>query len=55
VELLAQQSLISRDELDAAMREILPQLGHSRFFNVDPQRFTQRYNAAVARLWGAAS
>ncbi len=55
VELLAQQCLISRDELDAAMREILPQLGHSRFFNVDPQRFTQRYNAAVARLWGAAS
>lgn len=55
VTLLAQQNLVSRDELDAAVREILPQLGHGRFFNVDPQRFTQRYEAATSRLWSSPS
>lgn len=55
VGLLAQQSLITRDELDAGMREILPQLGHGRFFNVDPQRFTQHYEATTAQLWAAPS
>lgn len=48
VALLAQQSLITHDALDAAMREILPQLRHDRFFNVNPQRFSEQYAATTA-------
>lgn len=52
VDLMAQQGLVRRDELAAAAQQILPQLGHGRFFNVDPQRFAQQLADAIARVWG---
>ena len=52
VKLLAERGLIHRDELEAAYQQILPQLGHGRFFNIDPAKFTERYEAALALLPG---
>jgi uncharacterized nucleotidyltransferase DUF6036 len=47
---LSQNGLIHRDELEAAFQQILPQLGHGRFFNLDPAKFAQQYTAALALL-----
>jgi hypothetical protein len=52
VELLKQQGLIQRDVLETAFQGILPQLGHGRFFNVDPALFAQKFAAVVALVWG---
>src|SRR6185312_3397226 len=52
VALLQQNRLIQRDDLEAAFQAILPQLGHGRFFNVDPALFSQKVSAAVNTLWG---
>jgi hypothetical protein len=51
VALLAQQGWITRPNLDAAYQEILPQMGHGRYFNRDAARFAQQYAAAVQRAW----
>jgi hypothetical protein len=51
VELLARQGWIAREQLDAAYREILPQMGHGRYFNRDAARFAAQYAAAVQRAW----
>lgn len=48
--LLAQNGLIQRDELETAYQQILPQLGHGRFFNIDPAKFAEQYTAALALL-----
>lgn len=53
VALLQQNGLIQRADLEAAFQAILPQLGHSRFFNVDPALFSQKVSAAVNTLWGS--
>jgi hypothetical protein len=50
VALLAQNGLIQRDELEIAYQQILPQLGHGRFFNLDPARFADQYAATLALL-----
>lgn len=50
VKLLAERGLIHRDELEAAYQQILPQLGHGQFFNIDPAKFTERYEAALTLL-----
>lgn len=50
VALLAQNGLIQRDELETAYQQILPQLGHGRFFNLDPAKFAEQYAATVALL-----
>jgi hypothetical protein len=42
---------IQREQLDAAYREILPQMGHGRYFNRDAARFAAQYAAAVQRAW----
>ncbi len=52
VELLGHQGWITREGLDAAYQEILPQMGHGRYFNRDASRFTRQYMAAVQRVWG---
>jgi hypothetical protein len=48
--LLAQNGLIHRDVLETAYQQILPQLGHGRFFNIDPVKFAEQYAAALALL-----
>lgn len=48
--LLAQNGLIQRDVLETAYQQILPQLGHGRFFNIDPVTFAEQYAAALALL-----
>ena len=48
--LLAEHGLIVREELEAAYQQVLPQLGHGRFFNIDPTVFTEHYEAALAML-----
>ena len=48
--LLAQNGLIQRDVLETASQQILPQLGHGRFFNIDPVTFAEQYAAALALL-----
>jgi uncharacterized nucleotidyltransferase DUF6036 len=53
VALLQQNGLIQRDDLEAAFQAIQPQLGHGRFFNVDPALFAQKVSAAVNTLWGS--
>jgi len=53
VALLQQNGLIQRDDLEAAFQAIQPQLGHGRFFNVDPTLFSQKVSAAVNTLWGS--
>ncbi|WIG60701.1 MAG: hypothetical protein OJF49_003449 [Ktedonobacterales bacterium] len=55
VALLHQQGYLDRAVLDAAYHEIAPQLGHGRFFNLDPVRIAQQYAAVVRQLWGASS
>ncbi len=50
VALLAQNGLIQRDELETAYQQILPQLGHGRFFNLDPAKFAEQYAATLALL-----
>ncbi len=52
VELLGHQGWITREGLDTAYQEILPQMGHGRYFNRDASRFTRQYMAAVQRVWG---
>lgn len=54
VALLKDQGLIQRDALDVAFQEIVTQVGHGRFFNIDPALFTDKFAAAVRLLWGAA-
>lgn len=54
VELLARQGWITRAGLDAAYQEVLPQMGHGRYFNRDASRFARQYAAAVLRAWGDA-
>jgi hypothetical protein len=49
VELLVQQGIITLNELDAAYREVLAQLGQGRYPRITPQRFSERY-AAVRPL-----
>jgi len=51
IALLKQQGLIERAELEGAFQEILPQIGHGRFFNIDPTLFAQKFAAAVQSLW----
>lgn len=51
VELLAQNGLIQQTELEAALNEILPQLGHGRYFNIDPQVFEQKVRVVIAQVW----
>ena len=46
VELLVQQGIITLNELDAAYREVLAQLGQGRYPRITPQRFSERYTAA---------
>ncbi len=53
VALLQQNGLIQRDDLEAAFQAIQPQLGHGRFFNVDPTLFSQKVSVAVNTLWGS--
>ncbi len=53
VELLGHQHLITREGLEAAYQEILPQMGHGRYFNRDAARFVWQYQAVVQRVWGA--
>ncbi len=48
--LLAQNGLIQREDLEAAYQQILPQLGHGRFFNIDPAKFAEQYAATLALL-----
>jgi hypothetical protein len=55
VALLAQQGLITRDQLDTAYAEILPHMGHGRYFNLDAQRFARQYAATAQRIWGTAA
>lgn len=50
VALLAQNGLIQRDELETAYQQILPQLGHGRFFNLDPTKVAEQYAATLALL-----
>ncbi|HEX5548818.1 MAG TPA: DUF6036 family nucleotidyltransferase [Ktedonobacterales bacterium] len=50
VALLAQNRLIQRKDLEAAYQQILPQLGHGRFFNIDPAKFAEQYAATLALL-----
>lgn len=50
VVLLAQNGLIQREDLEAAYQQILPQLGHGRFFNLDPAKFADQYAATLALL-----
>ena len=50
VALLAQNGLIQRDELETAYQQILPQLGHGRFFNLDPAKVAEQYAATLAIL-----
>jgi hypothetical protein len=52
VELLKDHGLIQRDTLDAAYHAILPEVGHGRFFNLDPALFAQKCAAALQLLWG---
>jgi hypothetical protein len=53
IALLQQNGLIQRNDLETAFQAILPQLGHGRFFNVDPALFSQKVSAAVNTLWGS--
>jgi len=46
VKLLVQQGIITLNELDAAYREVLAQLGQGRYPRITPQRFSERYTAA---------
>jgi hypothetical protein len=50
VALLAQNGLIQREELEAAYQQILPQLGHGRFFNIDRAKYAEQYAATLALL-----
>lgn len=50
VSLLAQNGLIQREQLEAAYQQILPQLGHGKFFNIDPAKFAEQYAATLALL-----
>jgi len=43
VKLLLQQKLISWEKLDASYNEIVPRMGKRPYFNVNPQRFAERY------------
>ena len=45
VKLLVQQGIITLNELDAAYREVLAQLGQGRYPRITPQRFSERYTA----------
>ncbi len=54
VELLVRNGLIQQAELEAALNEILPLLGHGRYFNIDPQVFEQKAQAVIAQMWPAA-
>ena len=45
VKLLVQQGIIILNELDAAYREVLAQLGQGRYPRITPQRFSERYTA----------
>src|SRR5258707_32697 len=49
VKLLVQQGIITLNELDAAYREVLAQLGQGRYPRITPQRFSEWY-AAVRPL-----
>ena len=49
VELLARQGLVTRERLDAAFQEILPQVGMGRYFNVDARA---RSRSSTRRAWG---
>jgi hypothetical protein len=53
IALLQQNGLIQRNDLETEFQAILPQLGHGRFFNVDPALFSQKVSAAVNTLWGS--
>ncbi len=50
VELLVQQGIITLNELDAAYREVLAQLGQGRYPRITPQRFSERYAAVLPLL-----
>jgi hypothetical protein len=50
VELLVQQGIITLNELDAAYREVLAQLGQGRYPRITPQRFSERYTAVLPLL-----
>ncbi|HZU66820.1 MAG TPA: DUF6036 family nucleotidyltransferase [Ktedonobacteraceae bacterium] len=43
VKLLAQQKVITLEELDAAYHEVLPRMGKRPYINLNPQRFAERY------------
>jgi hypothetical protein len=50
VKLLVQQGIITLNELDAAYREVLAQLGQGRYPRITPQRFSERYAAVLPLL-----
>ena len=50
VKLLVQQGIIILNELDAAYREVLAQLGQGRYPRITPQRFSERYTAVLPLL-----
>ena len=50
VKLLVQQGIITLNELDAAYREVLAQLGQGRYPRITPQRFSERYTAVLPLL-----
>ncbi len=54
VELLVRNGLIQQAKLEAALNEILPLLGHGRYFNIDPKVFEQKARAVIAQMWPAA-
>lgn len=50
IKLLLQQKLITWEGLDAASNEIVPRMGKRPYFNVNPQRFAERYTMAQQLL-----
>jgi Nucleotidyltransferase of unknown function (DUF6036) len=50
VKLLVQQGIITLNELDAAYREVLAQLGQGRYPRITPMRFSERYAAVLPLL-----
>lgn len=50
VKLLVQQNIITLDELDAAYQEVLPRMGKRPYFNLNPQKFAERYSIVQQQL-----
>jgi hypothetical protein len=50
VKLLLQQKVITLEGLDEAYREVLPRMGKRPYFNLNPERFAERYAAVRQQL-----